>query len=148
MPAGNGSWSFRVSGVSPGVVQITASAPAWDGTSEKVTASRPTFYLIGIPGSRTTLSAPHNVNVYTYTPNCGICDYANADITVSWTVNPDPGSPANIVTVTPASVTLHQDNYLSDNASVGTPTSTGTYTLTASATGFDSNTSGTVTVTP
>jgi hypothetical protein len=56
--------------------------------------------------------------------------------------------PANIVTITPASVTLHQNQFISDNASVGTPTSAGTYTITASATGFDAATSPEVTVSP
>jgi hypothetical protein len=45
-------------------------------------------------------------------------------------------------------VTAAADAFSSPNASVGMPTSGGTYTITASATGFTSVTSATVTVTP
>src|SRR5207249_3090961 len=92
----------------------------------------------------TTLSAAHQLGVYTNTPGCGICDVANADITVTFTVN---STTAGIVTITPADVTLHQNQALSDYTSVGTPASAGTYTITASATGFASPTSDLVTVT-
>jgi hypothetical protein len=63
---------------------------------------------------------------------------------ISFTVN---STTAGIVTVTP-SVTALADQFYSPSASVGTPTATGTYTITASAPGFDSVTSPTVTVSP
>ena len=143
--AGATSWSVPVSAVAVGVVQIAASLPGWTGDSEQVNSVRPTFVFSGVQTSRTTTSTPDPIAVYTYTPGCGTCDTANADITVTFTVT---GSPANIAAVTPTTVKIKQNDYLSEIASVGTPTAAGTYTITASATGFDSLTSATVTVTP
>jgi hypothetical protein len=147
VPVGTTFVAIPVTGLVVGVVQITASAPGWTGDVEEVAVVTPTvyFYPYGVQTSRTTSSAPDPISVTTYTPGCGICDLANADITVHFTVT---GSPASIVAITPATVTIKQNDYLSEIASVGTPTSTGTYTITASATGFDSLTSATVTVTP
>jgi hypothetical protein len=150
--AGATSATVQVSGVRPGIVDIAASSLGWTGDVEHVTAAKPTFRFVysdccfDLPTSRTTASPPHALSVSTVTPGCGTeCDSANTDITVSFAVT---GTPTNIVTITPASLTLHQNRSRSDDTSVGTPSSVGTYTITASATGFDSLTSGTVTVSP
>jgi hypothetical protein len=144
--AGTTSVSFPVSGLAVGVVQITVTASGWTGDVEEVSVVTPTFYFpYGVEISRTTSSPPHLLSVLTNTPGCGPCDTANADITVDFAVN---STTAGIVIITPTSVTLHLNEYLSDSASVGTPTTTGTYTITASATGFTSVTSPTVTVAP
>jgi hypothetical protein len=147
---------FPASGLSPTApgspARITATATGWASGTLDLDVVTATFRFVhsdccfDLPTARTTLSAPHALAVGTITPGCGFeCDSPNTDITVSFAVT---GTPANIVTITPASVTLHQNRPRSDDASVGTPTTTGTYTITASATGFDSLTSPTVTVTP
>src|SRR5437588_1633713 len=101
-----------------------------------VDVATPTFRFVhsdccfDLPTSRTTLTAPHALAVGTNTPGCGFeCDSPNVDISVSFAVT---GTPAVIVTITPASVTLHQNRPRSDDTSVGTPTSAGSYTITAS----------------
>src|SRR5439155_19731685 len=109
--------SLPVSGISPTApgspVTVTASSPGWLSTTMNMDVVTPTFYFYpyGVQSPRTTLSAPNPVTVSTNTPGCGLCDVANADITVHFAVT---GSPASIVTVTP-SVTLHQDGYQSED---------------------------------
>ena len=81
---------------------------------------------------------------YPHTPNCGACDYFNADTPITYTVN---SATPEIVTVSPSPATAQRDAWSTANASVSTPTTTGTYTITASAPGFTTATSQTVTVT-
>jgi hypothetical protein len=148
VPAGQSSAIYRVSGRSVGTTTITASASGWNlspGSGIGVTVNKPTFVLNGVATSRTTSSSAHDIYIYASTPGCGPCDYFNADTVISFTVN---STTAGIVTITPPSVTALADQFYSPSASVGTPTATGTYTITASAPGFDSVTSPTVTVSP
>src|SRR5207245_3126421 len=148
--AGATSAEFRVSGVAPTTppVVITASATGWaDGTVDMDVVT-PSFTFItnfglGMPTTRTTLSAPHTLSVATTSGDSGFCDLANPAVTVQLTVT---GSPANIVTITPASVTIPQDELRSGDTTVGTPTAAGSYTVTASASGFTSLVSDPVTV--
>ncbi|TML67028.1 MAG: hypothetical protein E6G14_13645 [Actinobacteria bacterium] len=147
--AGAISASVPVSGVAVGVVEITASAIGWTGDVEQVSAETATFsfYPYPVQTSRTTSSAPEPISVIAFLPSCfGYCtDVANNDITVQFAVT---GAPAGIVSVTPASVILHQNTAISDIANVGTPTAAGTYTITVSATGFTDLRSDLVTVSP
>jgi hypothetical protein len=79
-------------------------------------------------------------------PGCYCGDVVNAPLTVTISV-----SPTDIVGLTSAQVTIptgQYSTYYTQQTTVGTPTRTGTYVLTAAAPGFDSVTSGTVTVTP
>jgi hypothetical protein len=145
VPAGQTSRSFRVSGNAVGIVQVTGSATAWSPSTTTVTVNRPGLVLNGVATSRTTSSLANSIYIYANTPACGPCDYFNADTVISFTVN---STTAGIVTITPPSVTALADQFYSPSASVGTPTATGTYTITASAPGFDSVTSPTVTVSP
>src|SRR5205807_839056 len=146
--AGDTFADFPVSGLAltTSPVTISAAAPGWLTGTYSVTVVTATFaFYYGVPTARTTLSAAHPIAVYTFTPGCGYnCDSANANITVQLTV---AGTPSNIVAIAPASVTILQNASISDIAAVGTPTSAGSYTITASATGFTSLASDLVTVT-
>src|SRR5205807_8658207 len=88
-------------------------ATGWASSTLDLDVVTPTFRFVhsdccfDLPTSRTTASAPHALAVGTNTPGCGFeCDSPNVDITVSFAVT---GTPAGIVTITPASVTLHQN---------------------------------------
>ena len=146
VPAGSYSANYQVNGISPTSttpVTITASASGWAGSTTTESVAIPTFYFSSVPASQTTLSAPTNFYVYTNTPGCGIyCDYYSSATSISFAVNSQTPS---IVTVgTPVAAT--PGTYYT-TATLSTPTAPGTYTITASATGFTSATSGTTTVT-
>src|SRR5206468_13109807 len=84
-----------------------------------------------------SLSAAHQLGVYTNTPGCGICDYANADITVTFTVN---STTAGIVTITPASVTPEEHTSELESPSDRVCRRLRAKNITASATSFASPT--------
>src|SRR5437588_558250 len=97
--------------------------------------------------SRTTLNALLPIAVYANTPVFVFCHTPNSALSPSTTLYRSSGTPTNIVAITPATVTILQNGSISDIASVGTSTSAGSYTITASATGFTSLVSDPVTVT-
>ena len=85
------------------------------------------------------------MSVFPFTPNCGQCDFFNANTSVTYTVT---GSPAGIVTLDPNPATAAVNQHNTAVTTVSPPTSSGTYTLSVAAEGFTGTTSPTVTVSP
>jgi hypothetical protein len=137
---------FTIVGRSPGTTQVMVSVGGFSATST-VTVVKPTFSL-GVP-SQMTLGAGANGNVYTYVPNgsywhwwYSIQSNPNQGVDQALTVSLSSENPA--VIQVPATVTIPAGGnglWFSMQA-VGTDSST----ITASAVGWDSNTTGTITV--
>jgi hypothetical protein len=140
---------FVVTGQSTGglasqTVQITASAPGWTGTTAQITVVNPILQLQNAQTAQTTASPPENVWVDVRQPGCYCGDVLNAPLTI--TITADPSGMVNLIN---AQITIPaggNTTYYVQQTTVGTPTGDGSYTLSASAPGFNT-VSVTVTVT-
>ncbi|HVC99751.1 MAG TPA: hypothetical protein VNG93_01225, partial [Candidatus Dormibacteraeota bacterium] len=144
VPAGQSYVYFEVDGLKPATTTITASAGGWTGDSASITTVNAVLQMSGPSSPVTTLTPSDSFTVYVYTPNCGYCDVVNAAAGESIGFSVGAG-----IVPTPANLTIAQNGYYVSGL-VGQATSTGTYSLTATAAGLNGSpsiTSGTVTVT-
>ena len=136
---------YSIKGLKVGSAKITASATGWAPSTITIDVVAPTFVFNGLQTSRTVNGTANSFTVYAYTPGCGYCDTANADVTVTFSV---VSSPAGIETVTPATVKiLANTNVSSTSANADPPTGAGTYNIRATSPGFTDGISSSVTVT-
>src|SRR5437588_365721 len=130
-----------------GAVTITAAAAGWASSKITINVGQPTLQLSSVTTTRTTLDGADNFSVGTYTPNCGPCDFWNADTPILLSLT---GSPSDIITINgkaPPLTVIGLANTSSVSVSADQATAPGTYTITATASGFGPYTTPTVTVT-
>jgi len=137
---------FTVTGVVANAVQIQASATSWSGNSHAVTVVQPEVSVAGLTVSRNLASESNLIGALLTCSGGNYCGEAASDITVTFSVA--SASPSGIVTLTSAIATVPTGgNSSTTYGVVSTPTATGTYKITPSASGFTSVQSSTVTVT-
>lgn len=147
IPQGNTWTSFSVTGHAVGTTGIQMSVSGFISRNN-ATVVKPTFQWDNVSSSL-NVGQTRSVRVYTYVPGgtygWGTSIYGNvnqnpaADLTVSLSSeNP------TVLTI-PASLTIPSSRYYSDYVTA-TAVGAGTSTLTASALGYDSVTTGTITV--
>lgn len=149
IPQGNSNAGFTIVGRGVGTAQIMVSVGGFSATST-VTVVKPTFNLS--VSSQMTVGAGTNGSVTTYVPNGTYWYYynnsiydnsSNQGVDQALTVSLSSENPAVIQVPASATIAAGSNNTSSFNIqAVGT----GTSTLTASALGWDSKTSGTITV--
>lgn len=154
IPEGFKATSFAIVGKTVGTANITASVSGSTAT-KAVTVVKPTFEWFDV-STQITLGATRGIQVWTYVPNgsyyeyysysdtaykySGSAQYVDEDLTVSLS------SENPTVIQAPATAKIPAGGYYS---SVNIQTvAIGTSTLTASASGWDSKTSETITVVP
>ncbi len=151
IPAGSSWTSFTIVGKSAGSTDIMASVAGFSATSA-VTVAKPTFEWISVP-TQMTLGAGTNAQVYTCVPNGTYYgDYygtpykwGNTRQNIDQAVAVSLSSENPAVVQVPAAATIPAGGYSTGNLAMQA-VGTGTSTLTASADGWDSKTTGTITV--
>jgi hypothetical protein len=153
VPAGSFSATFTVTGLatthdSQGVdhpVTVSATAPQpWIGTSTAVSVTNPVLQINGLATSRTTQSSLNQINISIINPACNCGDLLNAGpVSIGLSIQ---SNTSGITTVSPTSVTVATNAQTSGLAGLSTPTTTGTYTLVVTASGFAQLVSSVVTV--
>jgi hypothetical protein len=148
IPQGAGSVTFNILGKGIGITGITASVAGFSVTNT-VTVVKPTFTWYNLP-TQMTLGANQSIQVQTYVPNGSYyyvngSKYANINQSVSQAVVVSLSSENPAVIQVAATATITAGNYNTTNFNIQAVGS-GTSTLTAAASGWDSMTSGTITV--
>ena len=163
VPANGTTQYFTLTAYKAGIITITASVSdgTWTPGSSNISVLTPKLVLENVTTSRTTTSAadPY-IWAYLLCPDGYTCGVANNDLPVTFTaIDPATGGTSSIVTLsTPSagpassvSVTIpagQNVTYVTAYVTANTPTATGQYQISASATGMTTGVSGTVTVTP
>src|SRR5207302_10862505 len=109
---------YSIKGLKVGSAKITASANGWAPSTITIDVVAPTFVFNGLQTSRTVNGTANSFTVYAYTPGCGYCDTANADVTVTFSV---VSSPAGIETVTPATAKIPANTNVSGTSAYAAP---------------------------
>jgi hypothetical protein len=142
---GASTFNFIVDGIGVGSTSFTAGATGWTSSpAMAVSVENPRLTINSIPATVTTATASTSFYVRVVT-SCGACDDLNTDQTVTFTV---AGAPSGIL-ATPASIVILAAGPNYTWTTFGKPTTTGSFTITATAAGLPgapSITSSTVTV--
>jgi hypothetical protein len=149
IPQGSGNAGFTIVGRSVGTATITVSVGGFSATST-VTVVKPTFEWYNLP-TQMTLGAAAAIQVRTYVPNGSFWNSAynsiwgstNQVVDQALTVSLSSENPA--VIQVPATATIAAGSGTTSSFNIQA-VGTGSSTLTAAASGWDSKTSGTITV--
>ena len=152
IPEGSSSVGFTIVGKSVGTTQIMVSVGGFSATST-VTVVKPTFSFQYMP-SQMTVGAGSGGSICTYVPNGSYCYFyygngyidGNTSQAVDQALTVSLSSENPAVIQVPATVTIPAGSYY-QNFSIQA-VGTGSSTVTASATGWDSKTSDTIQVNP
>jgi hypothetical protein len=175
IPAGQSSLAgaFTITGLATTIdgtgrdhpVTITASVSdgSWISKTAPASVQQSLVLLVQNVATSRTLSSAPNTSIWVdlrCAASNGDCGLLNADLSITMAaINPSTGAASTIVSLStpngPATTSLTltmaantNSTYNAPFVTAGTPTNTGTYQITATATGVNSGASGVVTVTP
>jgi hypothetical protein len=148
IPQGSSAANFTIVGKAVGTTDTTASVSGFTVTNT-MTVVKPTFEWISVP-TQMTLGAGVGVQMQTYVPNgsyyhINTYKYGRTNQVADQGVAVSLSSDNPAVIQVPATATITAGNYNTSNFNIQA-VGTGASTLTASAPGWDSKTSGTITV--